>query len=68
MNNNTTELKGREFNSLRYPKIKRIITTPRKKIRQNLRSFLPLNLEKFAETLPMSQPISRRNTGLNPTL
>ncbi|MCX2492999.1 hypothetical protein OQX63_05920 [Pedobacter sp. PF22-3] len=66
MNNNTTELKGREFNGKYYPKIKRIVTAPRKKIRSKLRGFLPLNLEKFIETLPIRQPISRLSSGLNP--
>ena len=66
MNNNTTELKDREFNGNSYPKIKRIVAAPRKKIRSKLRGFLPLNLEKFIETLPVSQPISKRSSGLNP--
>jgi hypothetical protein len=36
------DLKGRTFNGNFYPKIKRIRTEPRHKIRQLLRSFIPL--------------------------
>jgi hypothetical protein len=39
--NNT--LKGRKFNGQYYPKIKRVQQDPRQKIRQLLRSFIPLN-------------------------
>jgi hypothetical protein len=38
-----TNLKGRKFNGQYYPKIKRIRQEPRQKIRQLLRSFIPLN-------------------------
>ncbi|ETZ20141.1 hypothetical protein N824_07975 [Pedobacter sp. V48] len=64
--NNILELEGREFNGTPHPKIKRIVTTPRKKIRSKLRGFLPLNLEKFIETRPINQPSSKRSSGLDP--
>jgi hypothetical protein len=38
-----SNLKGRKFNGQYYPKIKRIRQEPRQKIRQLLRSFIPLN-------------------------
>jgi hypothetical protein len=68
MKENTAELKGREFNGQYYPKLKRIRTEPRQKIRQKLRGFLPLNIEAIAESLPKIQGFSRRNPGLNPSL
>jgi len=64
--NNTIELKGRSFNGKHYPKIKRIVTAPRKFIRTKLKGFLPLNLEQFIENLPKNQPINRRRPGYNP--
>jgi hypothetical protein len=39
-NNN---LKGRKFDGQYYPKIKHMRQEPRQKIRQLLRSFIPLN-------------------------
>lgn len=38
-------MQGRKFNGKLFPKIKRIRQEPRQKIRQLLRSFVPL--EKF---------------------
>ncbi|WP_345101502.1 hypothetical protein [Mucilaginibacter panaciglaebae] len=40
---NNTNLKARKFNRQYYPNIKRIRQEPRQKIRQLLRSFIPLN-------------------------
>ena len=37
------DLKGREFNGKMQPKIKRVKPEPRQKIRQLLRSFIPMN-------------------------
>ncbi len=37
------DLKGRQFNGKLHPKIKHIRQEPRQKIRQLLRSFIPLN-------------------------
>jgi len=67
MNNKKTKLKGHEFNGKYYPKIKRIVTAKRKKIRSKFREFLLLNLETFIETLPIIQPISKRSSGINPS-
>lgn len=39
----TLDLKGRTFNGNYYSKIKRIRTEPRQRIRQLLRSFIPLD-------------------------
>jgi len=38
-----SNLKGRKLNAQYYPKIKRIRQEPRQKIRQLLRSFMPLS-------------------------
>ncbi|WP_040625753.1 hypothetical protein [Mucilaginibacter paludis] len=43
-----TDLKRRKFNGTLLPKIKRIRQEPRQKIRQLLRTFVPL--EKFQPT------------------
>jgi hypothetical protein len=40
---NKADLKGRPFNGKPHLKLKRIRTEPRQRIRQLLRSFLPLN-------------------------
>lgn len=42
-NRKIPDLKGRDFNGTPYAKIKRIRQQPRHKIRQLLRSFIPLN-------------------------
>jgi hypothetical protein len=46
------ELKGREFNGTYYPKPKRIRQQPRQKIRQLLRSFLPLEPSETRAQIP----------------
>jgi hypothetical protein len=38
------ELKGREFNATYFPKIRNFRQQPRQRIRQLLRSFIPLDL------------------------
>jgi hypothetical protein len=38
------ELKGREFNGTYFPKIKNFRQQPRQRIRQLLRSFIPLDM------------------------
>jgi len=38
------ELKGRDFNGTYYPKIRNVRQQPRHKIRQLLRSIIPLDL------------------------
>jgi hypothetical protein len=68
MKENTAELKGCNFNGQYRPKLIRIGTEPRQKIRQKLRGFLPLNIEAFAESLPKIQGFSRRSSGFNPSL
>ncbi|MBD1422349.1 hypothetical protein [Sphingobacterium chuzhouense] len=42
-------LKGRHFNGRPYPKIRRVRQEPRKKIRQLLRSFVPMNRTESEE-------------------
>ncbi|MGN8069724.1 hypothetical protein [Mucilaginibacter sp. 22184] len=42
-NRKIPDLKGRNFNGTYYPKLKRFRQEPRHKIRQLLRSFIPLN-------------------------
>ncbi|MEJ2881394.1 hypothetical protein [Pedobacter sp. GR22-6] len=68
MKENTAETLGQKFNGKYYPQFKKVRTEPRQKIRQKLRGFFPLHLELFADSLPQHQSISRRNTGLNPSL
>ncbi|WP_143009588.1 hypothetical protein [Pedobacter soli] len=63
--NNTPEPRGRNFNGKHYPKLRRIVTAPRKIIRTKLRGFLSLHLEQLIDTLPISQPINRRRPGYN---
>lgn len=65
---NNTNLKGREFNGKYYPKFKLTSTAIRKKIRQKLRADLPLSMETFIDKLPINLPISKRNSGQNPSL
>ncbi|MFC4212478.1 hypothetical protein GJU39_16935 [Pedobacter petrophilus] len=49
-----TDLKGRKFNGTLLPKIKRIRQEPQHKIRQLLRSFVPLETIRANE-----KPVSR---------
>ncbi|WP_378959604.1 hypothetical protein [Pedobacter jamesrossensis] len=48
------DLKGRKFNGTLLPKIKRIRQEPRQKIRQLLRSFVPMETIRANE-----KPVSR---------
>jgi hypothetical protein len=56
-NRKIPNVKGRNFNGKPYAKIKRVRQEPRHKIRQLLRSFIPLNQpENEAQTGQKSQP------------
>lgn len=56
-NRRIPDLKGRDFNGIRYTKIKGVRQEPRHKIRQLLRSFIPTNEQvSEAQTGQKNQP------------